>query len=125
VPHIRLRLMERGHVARTGNRASGTIAEVERVGWLIGGFSHAERIPVGSSNGLHLLDQRTRELCPLRELSCLWGIKDADGRFVKSEFLHPNPNWSPDGRYVIVRSDFGQGVDGVQIYLVDVSTWEA
>lgn len=85
----------------------------------------APRIPVGNSNGLHLLDQQTGQLHPLCELNCSWGMTGPDGEFVKSEWLHPNPSWSPDGRYVIVRSDFGQGVDNVQIYLVDVSTWQA
>jgi hypothetical protein len=77
---------------------------------------------VGGSTGLSLLDQREDQLHPLCQLT--WGlpIKDEQGRAVKSEFMqHPNPSWSPDGRYVVFSTDFGSGI--AQVYLADLSTW--
>jgi hypothetical protein len=78
---------------------------------------------VGDSTGLSLLDQREDRLYPLCQLT--WGlpIKDEQGRAVKSEFMqHPNPSWSPDGRYVVFSSDYGTGI--AQVYLADLSTWQ-
>ena len=52
-----------------------------------------------------------------------WGlpIKDEQGRAVKSEFMqHPNPSWSPDGRYVVFSSDYGTGI--AQVYMADTTT---
>ena len=77
---------------------------------------------IGGHNGLWMLDQHADRLLPLCQLRCSWSPpSDEHGRPVKSEFLHPNPSWSPDGRYVIAGSDFGSGV--AQIYLVDLATW--
>lgn len=84
----------------------------------------APHIRIGHGNGLHVLDQETGSLHPLCELNCSWGATDNNGTPVKSEFLHPNPSWSPDGRYVIARSDYGGGVESVQIFLIDMLTWD-
>jgi Tol biopolymer transport system component len=85
----------------------------------------APGIPIGNSNGLHVLDQQTDTRYPLCELNCSWGkgLVDNEGKAVKSEYLHPNPSWSPDGRYVVVSTDFGGGPDAAEVYLVDFSTW--
>jgi hypothetical protein len=79
---------------------------------------------IGGHNGLWMLDQREDRLLPLCQLRCSWSPPpDERGHPVKSEFLHPNPSWSPDGRYVIAGSDFGTGV--AQVYRVDLQTWSA
>ncbi len=62
---------------------------------------------------------RRDQLLPL--CRCTWGaLTDTKGNPVKSEFLHPNPNWSPDGRYVIFGTDYGTLLP--QLYLADLST---
>jgi hypothetical protein len=77
---------------------------------------------IGGQNGLWLVDQHTDQRFPLCQLNCSWSSPpDPQGRAVKSEFLHPNPSWSPDGRWIVVGSDFGSGV--AQVYLVDLHTW--
>jgi dipeptidyl aminopeptidase/acylaminoacyl peptidase len=76
---------------------------------------------VGDKAGIVLLDQQKDELCPLCQAT--WGlpITDEQGRAVKSEFMqHPNPSWSPDGRYVVFSSDYGAGI--AQVYMADVTT---
>ena len=81
-----------------------------------------DHLTVGDRNGLSLIDQQTDTLRPLCQLGCSWGMSAPDGGPMKSEFLHPNPSWSPDGRYVAVSTDFGQGIDAVQVFLVDTAT---
>ena len=83
----------------------------------------ARRYRVGGENGLLMLDQERDRLYALCQLRCSWKPpRDAAGRAVKSEFLHPNPSFSPCGRWVAVSSDFGSGVP--QVYLVDLATWK-
>jgi len=78
---------------------------------------------IGGVNGLSLVDQQRDVQLPLCQLNCSWstGLRDDDGQPIKSETLHPNPSWSPDGRYVLVDSDFGTGIS--QVYAVDMATW--
>jgi hypothetical protein len=88
--------------------------------WIV---QDAPQAPVGDDNGLNLIAVEADRMDPLCQLRCSWHpkFKDEQGRYVKSETLHPNPSWSPDGRYVLAHSDFGTGV--AQVYAVDVSTW--
>ncbi len=82
----------------------------------------AAKLRIGDQNGLTLVDQRTLGLHPLCQLRCSWrGVVDEAGRPMKSEFLHPNPNWSRDGRYVSVGSDFGSMIS--QVHVVDTATF--
>ena len=99
------------------------------------GANHELRREVESPDGRHVLaalfetvgDSDGATAVPVR----IAAISVADGsiRVLKSLTAEksdlPRLLLSPDGRYVIARSDFGAGVDGVQIYLVDVTTWEA
>jgi hypothetical protein len=79
-------------------------------------------VPVGDGNGLHLLDTQTDALYPLCQVRSSWGYTDENGAAVKSEWLHPNPVYSPDGRYVVFHSDFGAG--SAQTYAVELGTWK-
>ena len=81
-------------------------------------------VRIGDANGLSILDQQNDVQLPLCQLNCSWntGLRDDDGQPIKSETLHPNPSWSPDGRYVLVDSDFGTGIS--QVYAVDMDTWQ-
>ncbi len=78
---------------------------------------------IGGVNGLSLVDQQRDVQLPLCQLNCSGstGLRDDDGQPIKSETLHPNPSWSPDGRYVLMDSDFGTGIS--QVYAVDMATW--
>jgi hypothetical protein len=67
-----------------------------------------DRGPVDfGGNGLCLLDPATDTVQALCRIDSSWGLTDEQGGPVKSEWLHPNPVWSPDGRYVVFHSDFG------------------
>jgi len=88
--------------------------------WIV---TDAPQFSIGDVNGLHLIDPRTDTLHPLCQINCSWTLQAPDGRPLKSEFLHPNPSWSPDGRYVVFASDFGRGIDAVQVYAVDIETY--
>lgn len=61
----------------------------------------------GDVNGLYLLDQAADTMRTLCRIDSSWGLTDEQGGAVKSEWLHPNPVWTPDGRSVIFHSDFG------------------
>ena len=75
---------------------------------------------VDGTQGIHLLDQREDAVHPLCRST--WGaLTDDAGKPVKSEYLHPNPNFSPDGRWLVFGTDFGTKV--AQVYVVDLSTW--
>lgn len=75
---------------------------------------------IEGKNGLWLIDQENDTLHPLCQIECTWGTVSKCGKPVKSEFLHPNPSWSPEGRHIIFSSDFGRGLDGVQMYAVEL-----
>jgi len=75
---------------------------------------------VDGTQGLHLLDQEKDEVYPL--CRCTWSaLKDSQGNPVKSEYLHPNANFSPDGRYLVFGTDYGSLV--AQVYAADLHTW--
>lgn len=61
----------------------------------------------GNVNGLYLQDPAADTVRLLCRIDSSWGLADAAGQAVKCEWLHPNPVWTPDGRYVIFHSDFG------------------
>jgi hypothetical protein len=77
--------------------------------------------PIGGTQGIHLLDQRSGEVHPL--CRCAWSaLTDKQGKPVKSEYFHPNPGFSPDGRWLVFGTDFGSG--SAQVYAVDLETWQ-
>lgn len=78
--------------------------------------------PLDGYNGLTLVDQRDGAVHRLCRIDCSWSpaFTDEQGGPVKSELLHPNPCWSPDGRWIAFGSDFGTGVG--QLHLVDMAT---
>lgn len=77
---------------------------------------------VGEQNGLHLIDAATDALHPLCQLNATWAVKDENGESIKTEWLHVNPGFSPDGRYVVCHNDAGGRVP--QIWMVDLASWK-
>jgi hypothetical protein len=75
---------------------------------------------LGFGNALYLLHQATDTVYPLCRIDSSWGLADPEGRPVKSEWLHPNPVFTPDGRYVVFHSDFGSKV--AHTYAVDLTS---
>ena len=88
--------------------------------WIV---TDTPRYHIGVFTGLHLIDLETDTMHPLCQIECSWNPVAPDGGPLKSEFLHPNPSWSPDGRYVVFGSDFGGGMEAAQVYAVDVESW--
>ncbi len=80
---------------------------------------------IGGKNALHLVDRDSDELVPLCQVDTTWklpgtGAHTGLGRAGKTEWLHTNPIWSPDGRYIVFSSDRQSGV--TQVYLVDLDS---
>jgi hypothetical protein len=80
-----------------------------------------DRGPVdfGAGNGLCLLDSATDSVKPLCRIDSSWGLVDEQGGPVKSEWFHPNPVWSPDGRHVVFHTD--NGMKQARTWMVEVS----
>jgi Tol biopolymer transport system component len=82
-------------------------------------------LKIGGKHAIHLVDVSRDMLVPLCATDTTWHLPSTGAhtgldRAGKSEWLHPNPIWSPDSRYIIFATD--RKTEITQVYAVDLDS---